>query len=290
MRGVIKIGTRGSRLALWQASKVEQLLLKKGYKCQIVPIKSDGDVVLDKPLYALGIVGIFTKALDVALLRGDIDIAVHSMKDVPTSLPEGIVQGAVLEREDASDILVHNSTPHPLSKTIATGSLRRRAQWLHRFPSYSVEEIRGNVISRLQRLNQSSWQGAIFSFAGLNRLNLLSCFTPLEWMLPAPSQGAIFVGCRCDDKPIIDILLSINHLPSEICTGIERRFLKALEGGCSEPIGAKAELKGEQISFTGNLLTPDGVHKKEVSRIFSISDIGDNPEQMAQICRDELFG
>ena len=175
-RGLIKIGTRDSELALWQAKNVEKKLNDLEYKTEIVAVKSQGDIILDKPLYELGITGIFTKTLDIALLQHQIDIAVHSMKDVPTALPQNIVQAAVLERANTADILVHKGTLDFLNTegTIATGSLRRQAQWLHRYPQHQVVDLRGNVNTRLQKLKENNWNGAVFAAAGLERL----CLTP----------------------------------------------------------------------------------------------------------------
>src|SRR5690606_20417639 len=154
MSKTIKIGTRDSELALWQAHTVEKKLNGLGYATEIVAVKSTGDLILDVPLYELGITGIFTKTLDVAMLKGEVDIAVHSMKDVPTALPKGIVQAAVLERANVYDILVHKGNLDFLhdAGTVATGSLRRQAQWLHRHPNHKVTDLRGNVNTRLQKL------------------------------------------------------------------------------------------------------------------------------------------
>ena len=153
MSKVIRIGTRDSELALWQANTVKDKLEALGHETRLVPVKSTGDLLLDKPLYELGITGIFTKTLDIAMLNGDIDIAVHSMKDVPTALPKGIVQAAVLERGNHYDILAYKNNEEFLAErdaTIATGSLRRKAQWLNRYPTHTVVDLRGNVNSRLE--------------------------------------------------------------------------------------------------------------------------------------------
>ena len=155
---MIRIGSRESDLALWQAEKVKALLTAEGLESEIVKIKSRGDVVLDKPLYELGITGVFTKTLDIALLNGDIDLAVHSMKDVPTLLPKGISEFAVLERGETSDIFAFKDSANSV---VATGSLRRQAQWLHRNPTHEIVDLRGNVNSRLRKLDESSWHGAI---------------------------------------------------------------------------------------------------------------------------------
>ena len=170
----LKIGTRDSELALWQAKTVEKQLNDLGYKTEIVAVKSQGDLLLDKPLYELGITGIFTKTLDIAMINGEIDIAVHSMKDVPTSLPIGIIQAAVLKRADYNDILVYKNNLDFLTSNgiIATGSLRRQAMWLNKYPDHKAVDLRGNVNTRLQKLDKNDWNGAIFAAAGLERLGL----------------------------------------------------------------------------------------------------------------------
>ena len=169
MSKTIRIGTRDSELALWQAHTVQKKLNDLGYTTEIVAVKSQGDIILDKPLYELGITGIFTKTLDIAMINGQVDIAVHSMKDVPTALPQGIVQAAVLERANTLDILVHKGNLDFLTTTgiIATGSLRRQAQWLHQYPNHQVVYLRGNVNTRMQKLAESDWNGAVFAAAGL---------------------------------------------------------------------------------------------------------------------------
>src|SRR3970040_2878317 len=188
----IRIGTRDSELALWQAHTVEKKLNDLGYKTKIVAVKSTGDIILAKPLYELGITGIFTKTLDIAMINGDVDIAVHSMKDVPTALPKGIVQAAVLEGAPHLDILVHKGNLDFLNGegTIATGSLRRQAQWLNKYPNHKVVDLRGNINSRIKKLDESDWDGAVFAAAGLERINLKPTdFINLDWMIPAPPKG-----------------------------------------------------------------------------------------------------
>jgi hydroxymethylbilane synthase len=278
MSTTIRIGTRDSELALWQATTVEKQLNDLGYKTQIIAVKSDGDIVLDKPLYELGITGIFTKTLDVAMIQGTIDIAVHSMKDVPTLLPNGIVQGAVLERASSKDILVHKGNLDFLTQeksTIATSSLRRKASWLHKYPTHTIEDIRGNVNTRLQKVATSDWSGAIFAEAGLERINLKpDHFIALDWMVPAPAQGAMVVVCNADDLFSLDAVSQLNHIETEICTYIERQFLRTLEGGCTAPIGAIASYneKEDVIDFTGVLLSIDGKQKIEVKKVVEVSE------------------
>lgn len=268
----IRIGTRDSQLALWQAHTVERKLNELGYQTEVIAIKSAGDVILDKPLYEFGITGIFTKTLDVAMLTGQVDIAVHSMKDVPTALPKGIVQTAVLERETTSDILVYNELPEFTDAlTVATGSLRRQAQWLNRYPHHRCVDLRGNVNTRLSKLAESDWGGAIFAAAGLGRLGI----TPknhieLDWMLPAPAQGAMVVVAMQDDPFCCDATRKLNHVDSEVCTFVERQFLRELEGGCTAPIGALATVVDDEIRFEGVLCSVDGREKIHIERTVAL--------------------
>ena len=270
MSKVIRIGTRDSQLALWQANTVQQQLEHLGHKTVLVPVKSTGDLVLDKPLYELGITGVFTRTLDIAMLNNDIDIAVHSLKDVPTVLPKGIVQAAVLKRGNIKDTLVYKNNEEFLSHkdaVIATGSLRRRAQWLNRYPTHTIVGLRGNVNSRLQKLEDSDWNGAIFAAAGLGRIDLRpEEAINLDWMIPAPAQGAVMISALEEDEETRTICAEINHDESQICTTIERDFLNKLEGGCTAPIGAICYIKDEVVTFQGVLLSPDGTKKIEVSR------------------------
>jgi hydroxymethylbilane synthase len=272
MNKVIRIGTRDSQLALWQAHTVENQLQALGYKTQIVPVKSAGDLKLDTPLYELGITGIFTKTLDVAMLNNTVDIAVHSLKDVPTALPKGIVQAAVLKRASTLDIIVTKELiDYKMPLTIATGSLRRKAQWLHKYPTHTVVDLRGNVNTRLQKLQDNSWQGAIFAKAGLERIDVLpSRYTSLDWMTPAPAQGAMTIVALEKDPFCIEATQKLNDTPSQICTQIERDFLRTLEGGCTAPIGALAKIEGETIQFKGCLLSLDGTKKIAIEKTISL--------------------
>ncbi|HOD11306.1 MAG TPA: hydroxymethylbilane synthase, partial [Flavobacterium sp.] len=269
--------TRDSELALWQAKTVEKKLNDLGYKTEIIAVKSQGDIILDKPLYELGITGIFTKTLDIAMISGQVDIAVHSMKDVPTALPEGIIQAAVLERANVLDILVHKGNLDFLENngTIATGSLRRQAQWWNKYPNHKVVDLRGNVNTRMQKLSDNDWNGAVFAAAGLERINLKpGNFIDLDWMIPAPAQGAMVVVAMANDNFTIDALSQLNHIETEICTYIERQFLKTLEGGCTAPIGALAKYneQNDTIEFQGILLSVDGKQKLEINKEVDISE------------------
>jgi hydroxymethylbilane synthase len=281
----IKIGTRDSELALWQAKTVEKLLNDLGYKTQIIAVKSQGDLLLDKPLYELGITGIFTKTLDIAMINGEIDIAVHSMKDVPTALPIGMMQAAVLKRANEKDILVYNKNLDFLENDgiIATGSLRRQAMWLNKYPNHKVVDLRGNVNTRMQKLQDNDWNGAIFAAAGLERLGFINgneIESPsfggvgevLDWMIPAPAQGAMVIHAMKNDEFSKNAVAELNNLETDICTYIERQFLRTLEGGCTAPIGALATFDEDEISFKGILLTIDGKQKIEVDKVVPIQE------------------
>ena len=284
----IRIGTRDSELALWQAHTVQKKLNNLGYKTEIIAVKSQGDIILDKPLYELGITGIFTKTLDIAMINGQVDIAVHSMKDVPTALPIGIIQAAVLERANTLDILVHKGNLDFLegNGTIATGSLRRQAQWLHKYSNHTVVDLRGNVNTRMQKLNESDWNGAVFAAAGLERINLKPTdFIDLDWMIPAPAQGAMVIVAMQNDDFCKQAVAKLNHKETEICTHIERQFLKTLEGGCTAPIGALAKINNNEIHFVGNLFSIDGKEKLEIERTIS----SDNWTDFGKECANEIL-
>jgi len=293
MERVIRIGTRESQLAVWQATLVQDLLKENGYSAELVYIKSEGDIDLVTPLYEMGVQGVFTRSLDLALLNDRIDIAVHSMKDVPTQLPKGIIQSAVLKRASYRDILVRREalgtkhkeenteqnptdlslTPYALPLVIATSSIRRKAQWLHRYPHHTIENLRGNVNTRLRKVEESNWHGAIFAAAGLERINLRPANSiDLDWMLPAPAQGAIMVVSRNGDTFSFDACQHFNDKDTALCTKIERDFLRVLLGGCSTPISALAEVKDNAIYFRGNVVATDGSAKAEVEQIISFED------------------
>jgi len=288
MSKIIRIGTRDSELALWQAYTVQKKLNDLGYQTEITAVKSQGDILLDKPLYELGITGIFTKTLDIAMLNGQVDIAVHSMKDVPTALPIGIVQAAVLERANTLDILVHKGNLDFLNSngTIATGSLRRQAQWLNKYPNHTVVDLRGNVNTRMQKLQDSDWNGAVFAAAGLERINLKpENYIDLDWMVPAPAQGAMVVVAMENDDFCKEALSKLNHTETEICTHIEREFLKTLEGGCTAPIGALATFSSDKIDFEGVLFSLDGKEKHTIKKSCTF----DSYKNFGKKCAEEIL-
>lgn len=280
----LKIGTRNSPLALWQAQEVESTLKTLGFETEIVPIISSGDKNLDQPLYALGITGVFTKDLDIALLNKEIDIAVHSLKDVPTQLPHNIQISAVLERDFPEDVLVRNDDSEPLDievLKIATSSLRRRAFWLKEFPETEFTDIRGNVQTRLKKLDDGIANATIFSLAGIKRMNLDITYEQIPFLLQAPSQGVVAIASLSDNDKLNERLKTISHKETEICVTIEREFLKTLEGGCTAPIGAKAEMLDGQIRFIGRLCSLDGKNCIETDEIFDWNDSENFGEKIA---------
>jgi len=282
MNSVLRIGTRDSQLAVWQASLVKEELAKYGIKSELIFIKTEGDVDLVTPLYEIGVQGIFTKTLDAALLSKRIDIAVHSMKDVPTQLAKGISQAAVLPRASYKDIFVYKdeaiieawlltkavlNSPLGVGGTIATSSIRRKAQWLHRYPNHTIENLRGNINTRLKKIQEHNWKGAIFAAAGLERIRLRpGNAIELDWMLPAAAQGAIMVTCRTEDDEAKDACNRLNHEPTALCTKIERDFLKTLMGGCSTPISALALIDNNFVHFKGNIFSLDGKEHVEIEK------------------------
>lgn len=279
MSDILRIGTRESQLAVWQATQVSDLLKAAGHSTELVYIKSEGDINLTTPLYEMGVQGIFTRSLDIALLNNKIDVAVHSMKDVPVVLPQGVRQAAVLKRASYKDLLVtnplqdHSSFTDQLSAQlnnpyiIATSSIRRKAQWLNRYPETRMENLRGNVNTRMKKLSESDWHGAIFAAAGLERIGLRPANSlELDWMLPAPAQGAIMVVCRMEDQQTFDACSIMNDEDTATCVKAERDFLKTLMGGCSTPISALARVEDGRLKLTGNILSVDGKQKLEVEK------------------------
>lgn len=306
MKNVIRIGTRDSQLAVWQATLVQDQLHSKGIESELVFIKSDGDIDLVTPLYELGVQGIFTKTLDAALLNNRIDLAVHSMKDVPTQMARGLQQAAVLPRASYKDILVYqgdtdtlfpalgwekdqwlsNQALTPSKLTIATSSVRRKAQWLNRYPEHSLDNLRGNVNTRMRKLSESNWQGAIFAAAGLERIGLRPQNTlELDWMLPAPSQGAILIACREKDPAAEEAAVLLNDAHTALCTRIEKDFLRVLMGGCTTPISALAMIENNNVLFRGNILSLDGKEKAEIECSSPIDQI----DQLGETCAQKLL-
>ncbi len=275
---IIKIATRSSPLALWQAHAVKTKLEQNGNTCEIVPIESTGDIDLQKPIYELGVTGVFTKQLDIALLENKADIAVHSLKDVPTQPAKGLSIISTLERGPYEDVLLIKDQSILDNKfstaTIATSSLRRRAQWLQHYPNHNLVPIRGNVQTRLRKFKEDdALNGIIFAKAGLERMNLLpSDHVVLDWMLPAPAQGIVGIACRVDDEEIETICRQINNEKSFVEGFVERQFLRTLEGGCSVPISGLAQLTGNEIEFQGAIHNFDGTNFHRIDYVMLKSE------------------
>ena len=257
----LKIGTRGSALALWQARWVEAALAKRfpDCTCEIQVIRTTGDRVLDSPLAAIGDRGLFTREIERALLEGTIDCAVHSLKDLPTELPAGLVLGAACEREDARDAFiprpgnpVRTLFDQPPGTVIATGSLRRKSQILSRRGDLQTVDIRGNLNRRMEKLRASDWGGMVLAYAGIRRLGWeesVGEVIPAEVMLPAVGQGSIGVEIRSGDARVAGIVGVLNHAATAAAVEAERALLGRLEGGCQIPIGAYARMEGDPATL-----------------------------------------
>lgn len=268
----LRIATRGSKLALWQANHVAELLRQllaqragSASVVELVIIQTTGDQVGDKSLSVIGGQGVFTKEIQQALLDGKADLAVHSLKDLPTEPVPGLVLAAVPPRAPTGDALI--SLRHtrfdelPRGARIATGSLRRRAQILHRRPDLELVDIRGNVDTRLRKLQERDLDGLILAVAGLERLGLTSQITEVldqDWMLPAVGQGALGLECRNDDIATLALVRQLNHEPSMQAVLAERAFLRALGGGCQLPIGALGMADSDTLTLRGVVCSPDG--------------------------------
>jgi len=282
----IRIGTRNSALALWQAREVARHLQNNNYLTEIIPIVSSGDKNLNQPLYSLGITGVFTRDLDIALLNDEIDIAVHSLKDVPTQLPHNIELIAHLERDFPQDVLIRRESAkdkefHELK--LATSSLRRRAFWLKHYPDTQFFDIRGNIQTRLQKLEEQDFDATILSLAGIKRMNMDINYEMLPVMIPAASQGVITIAGHSEKPEINEILKTINHQQTQICVEMERNFLSTLEGGCTAPIGAFAEKIENQIRFKGALCSLDGKNYIGIDESFEYNEEENFGEKFANI-------
>ncbi len=266
-RRIIRVGSRGSLLALAQTRQVVGALAERHPETafEIVVIQTKGDVILDTPLAKIGDKGLFTKEIEQALLGGEADLAVHSLKDMPARLPDGLVLGAVPARVEAGDALISpaaaNIAALPAGACVGTSSLRRRAQLLHRRPDLVVEDLRGNVDTRLRKLRDGRYDAIVLAAAGLIRLGLAGEITtriPVAEMVPAVGQGALALECRADDTAIRDLLAAVHHPPTDVAVTAERAFLAVLEGCCQVPMAAHATLNGGRIRLSGLIATLDG--------------------------------
>jgi hydroxymethylbilane synthase len=283
----IRLATRSSRLALWQANEVATLLSEKGVTCEIVPVRSIGDIDLVNPIYEIGVQGVFTRELDIALLNNDADIAVHSLKDIPVIPAKGLTLAAVLPRADVHDVLIHKGKEPGKEKfVVATSSIRRRSQWLERFPHHETVNIRGNVETRIQKLGESDFDGLIMAKAAIDRLQIHLPFTQtLYWMLPAPGQGAIAIVCRQGEDAVLNKLKKINDLQTMIAVKAERDFLHELKGGCSAPISAHAFVTGDTMNFEAAVHSVDGKRSYRVEKRFGKGDFF----EAGRYCAEEVL-
>lgn len=283
----LRIGTRGSPLALAQAYMTRTLLMEQFPELtqegaiEICVMKTQGDMILDKSLMELGGKGLFTKELDVALLANEVDICVHSMKDVPTWIPDGTILPCTLEREDTNDAFISGSEEVkclddlPDNAVIGTASLRRQAQLMAKNPTWTCVNFRGNVQTRLRKLDDGEVDATLLAIAGLKRMDMAGCATTvLEWdeMLPAVAQGAIGIQCRDDDERSIRYITGLNHEPTLACVNSERAFLEALDGNCKTPIAGQAKIIDGKMHFRGLISMPDG---SVTFRTESVGEIAD---------------
>ncbi|MGH6866671.1 MAG: hydroxymethylbilane synthase [Methyloceanibacter sp.] len=266
--GPLLIGTRGSPLALWQAEHVRARLMETAAltgEVALSVITTSGDRIKDKPLRDFGGKGLFTKEIDEALLCGEVSMAVHSMKDLETALPEGVAIAAVLPRADVRDAFISAKAPSlselPPGAAVGTSSLRRGAQVKRMRPDLRVVDLRGNVETRLKKLADGAAHSTLLAMAGLDRLGLASRATAIlstDEMLPAVAQGAIGVTCRSDDADTLALVAPLNDVPSATAIACERAFLEKLDGSCKTPIAGLAEIGNGMLCFRGLVLTPDG--------------------------------
>lgn len=267
MTEIVRIATRRSPLALWQAEFVRSTLiaLNPGIKVELVKMVTQGDKILDTPLAKVGGKGLFVKELEVGMLQGDADIAVHSMKDVPVQFPDGLHLGVICVREDPRDAFVSNEYSDikdlPQGAIVGTSSLRRQCQLRAWRPDLQIKDLRGNVNTRLSKLDRSEYDAIILASAGLKRLGFeerISQFLDTTISLPAVGQGAVGIECRVNDDRINQLIAPLNHEPTQICVLAERAMNERLEGGCQVPIAGFAELEYGQIKMRGLVGRPDG--------------------------------
>lgn len=277
------IGTRTSKLAVWQTNYVRQRLEKvwPGLECRLEMFVTQGDKTLDKPLPEIGGKGLFTAELEAALRDGRIDMAVHSLKDLPVADAESLTIGAITSRADVRDVLVAREKwtlgSLPPGAKVGTSSLRRTAQLLHARPDLNIHSIRGNVDTRLRKVQEGQYDATILAAAGLARLGLeahISQYLPLTVMLPAPGQGALAIQCRVDDTAVLTLLSPLNDAETRRCVLAERAFLDGLGSGCSLPVGAYATGQNEEMMLTGLVAAVDG------SQVIEVKGHGRDPHQL----------
>lgn len=295
MKREIRIATRGSELALWQTHWVRARLEERnpGSRFETLTIKTTGDIILDVPLAKIGDKGLFTKELDFSLLRGETDFAVHSLKDLPTKLPEGLAIAAITQRWDARDVLISRNgellDQLPQGARIATGSLRRRSQLLHHRPDFEILEIRGNLNTRFRKFDEADWDAMILAAAGVERLGWsgrISEKISTDILLPAVGQGSLAILCREEDSETREFLSCMEDHNSMLAARAERSLMRTLEGGCQVPIGAHAVVSEKGISLAGCVCSLDG---RSWIRDSVASETQDDPELLGAVLAGKLL-
>ena len=293
MKNIVTIGTRGSQLALWQAQFVKRQLSQHftDIEVNLKIIKTKGDTIQNRSLVGLG-KGVFTKEIEIALLNDEIDLAVHSLKDLPTEMPKGLCVAAIPAREDPRDVLVTSTGSLienlPLNAKIGTTSPRRKAQLLYAYPHLQVVNVRGNVDTRLRKLKETNLDGIILAAAGLKRLKKQEAITQyfdIEQMVPAVGQGALAVQIRQDDRQIQELLTSINDATTSTEITAERTLLEYLGGGCQLPIGGFAKRNQNELSLIGTVCHPQGKHRI----VERANGTFDKPDDLGKLVAEKLL-
>ncbi len=285
----IRIGTRGSKLAQWQANWVADQLRQHGAIVELIEITTSGDIQQTGPIAAVGLQGVFTKEVQAAVLAGEADIAVHSLKDLPTEQVAGLALGAVPERENVADALITNQAPSLAAlqpdARIGTGSLRRQSQLKHLRPDLNVVGIRGNVDTRLRKLDDGEYDAILLAAAGLRRLGWADRITQLlepPQMLPAVGQGALGIECRADDQRVLELLAPLNHHETHQATIAERAMLALLHGGCSVPVGGWGRIENGKLALDGLVAKVDGTQVLKATATGELADAEQIGQQVAE--------
>jgi hydroxymethylbilane synthase len=284
---LLRLGTRKSKLALWQANFVKEKLEALGCKVELVPITTTGDKILDAPLAKIGGKGLFVKEIENALLAGEIDLAVHSLKDVPMIIPEGLTLSAITEREEPYDVLISRNGKKleelPSGAVVGTSSLRRQVQIKRRRGDLKVEILRGNVDTRLRKLKEGLYDAIVLAYAGVKRMGFSGEISQvLEDFIPAVGQGSLAIETRAEDERVINFVKVLNHEESRLRAVCERAFLRELQGGCQVPIGAYAWIEGDRIKIKGFISDLEGERFLEGYEEGSLQEAEEVGKRLAQ--------
>jgi hydroxymethylbilane synthase len=284
---LLRLGTRKSKLALWQANFVKEKLEALGCKVELVPITTTGDKILDAPLAKIGGKGLFVKEIENALLAGEIDLAVHSLKDVPMIIPEGLTLSAITEREEPYDVLISRNGKKleelPSGAVVGTSSLRRQVQIKRRRRDLKVEILRGNVDTRLRKLKEGLYDAIVLAYAGVKRMGFSGEISQvLEDFIPAVGQGSLAIETRAEDERVINFVKVLNHEESWLRAVCERAFLRELQGGCQVPIGAYAWIEGDLIKIKGFISDLEGERFLEGYEEGSLQEAEEVGKRLAQ--------